>query len=123
MIYSLLFTQVTYSLVESKYQWPLHMSKCCELANYYLKFNGWNIRILALEEETSSKSYKCTVELKIKELCLKGVGNGAIDYYSPGTAQKVAHHRACENAFSQVGLLLLPEGTVTQVVALTDISS
>lgn len=117
--------QVTLSLVEPrKYQWPLHASKCWELANYYLKFNGWNVRILALEEEANSKGYKCTVELKIKEfgLCLKGVGSSAVDNYSFGTTQKFSYHRACENAFSQVGLLLLPDGKVAQVVAVKQTS-
>ena len=27
---------------------PLSFNKCCELANYYLGFNGWNSRILSV---------------------------------------------------------------------------
>ena len=110
---------------DRKNQWPLHLSKCHELANYYLHFNGWNIRILTLEEQIN-KGYRCTVELKIKyfELCVKGVGSTIGHSYSQGITMKLAFYRACENAFSQVALVLLPHGKVVNVAAIvSDICS
>ena len=67
---------------------------------------------MTLEEQTNSKGCRCTVELKIKsfELCVKGVGISIIEDYR--IIKKLAFHRACENAFSQVGLVLSPQGKV-----------
>ncbi len=77
-------------------------------------------------EEQSNSGYRCTVELKIKafEVCVKGVGLGVIEpqnHYSQvqGYTKKAAFHRACENAFSQVGIVLLPQGLVTNVAVMT----
>lgn len=103
--------KVTFSSVEPKSGWPLHISKCIQLASQYLHFDGWNTKIILLEKLEAK--YMCTVEIEIKhhQLCVIGSGYGDLLYLNQGgvegIAKKRAFHRACENAFSQLALVLV----------------
>lgn len=57
-----------------KPQWPLHVSKCIQLAGHYLGFNGWNTRIISVEK--LGPKYVCTVELEIRNHHVTVTGSG-----------------------------------------------
>ncbi|KAL3884169.1 hypothetical protein ACJMK2_030389 [Sinanodonta woodiana] len=111
----------------------LHFTRCRELANYYLGFNGWSSQIKLLYEEagqadsandTPSVKYVCVVRLDFPHQKLHTDGMGAWqesyikqDPVSRGRAvckcKKLAFQRALENSFSRVLLIILSNGKVT----------
>lgn len=75
-------------------------------------------------EEQFNSGYRCTVELQVRafKVCVKGVGvmepqNDRVQDVQ-GYVKKLAFHRACENAFSQVGIILSPQGVVANVAVI-----
>ena len=46
---------------------------------------------------------------------MKGVGQSDQQNFCDGHTQKAVFHRACENAFSHVAIILLPQGVVVNV--------
>ncbi|XP_048416265.1 RAD52 motif-containing protein 1 isoform X2 [Stegostoma tigrinum] len=79
--------------ISQENQLPLNSIKCQELANYYLGFNGWCSRIIALQNisnsggceentqelgqlERKSMKYICVMEVKLRNygMCSKGIG-------------------------------------------------
>ena len=104
---------------------PLHWSKCQELANHYLGFNGWSVAITSLEEAPTDDAsscccYRCGVCVRVGGVEAGGggehrypqedgvEGRGAVI----GRAKKAAYARACEDAFSKIALALLSNGKV-----------
>ncbi|KAM3923672.1 RAD52 motif-containing protein 1 [Leptodactylus fuscus] len=116
----------------------LYSHKCQELANYYLGFNGWSKRIIALQnisgldddsEEESEKHqtklrYLCVVEVTIPQhgVSSRGVGvaeariekpNDPLELISKsGKAQKYCEQRAVSNAFQKILLVVFDGGKV-----------
>ncbi|KAM5135707.1 RAD52 motif-containing protein 1 [Mantella aurantiaca] len=117
----------------------LYGYKCQELANYYLGFNGWSKRVLALqnisglddevEEEAASPQdgaklrYLCVVEVKIRDhgICSRGVGvaeeaikkNDPAEFISKnGKVQKYAVEKALSSAFKKMLLVVFDNGKV-----------
>lgn len=117
----------------------LHFSKCQELANYYLGFNGWSTTIKLLiednEEDSSGNDLRkvrcvCVTRIDITGHHLNSEGMGAWeetylvkDPTSKAKAicksKKLAYQRSLENAFSKVILIVLPNGKVTVEVDTT----
>lgn len=105
----------------------LHSSRCQELANYYLGFQGWSSRIASMETVPTSEGsvcYHCQVELQIA-VChgvCQGSGIGEVPHVPTGSivekvlavgaAKKVAFSQALAAAFSRVILCILPSGKV-----------
>ncbi|XP_018416338.1 PREDICTED: RAD52 motif-containing protein 1 [Nanorana parkeri] len=117
----------------------LYGYKCQELANYYLGFNGWSKRVIALqnisgldveaEEEASPQEparlrYLCVVEVTIHdgEIRSRGVGvaeeamekqNDPTEFLSKnGKVQKYAVQKALSNAFKKILLVVFDNGKV-----------
>ena len=106
----------------------LVFTKCCELASFYLGFNGWNLSVVshtceALEHQLLSQ---CKVKLTVKgspELAFYGEAEETLtlpDDMDPagrvqavGVARKLTYQRACENSFSKLVLVTLPTGKIS----------
>lgn len=65
---------------------PLYIRKCQELANYYLGFNGWSVRVVSLDDigpipETHVVRFRCVAALQVKgcEAESVGVGEGSLE--------------------------------------------
>ncbi|GCB75622.1 RAD52 motif-containing protein 1 isoform X2 [Scyliorhinus torazame] len=121
---------------------PLNSIKCQELANYYLGFNGWCSRIIALqnisgaggcEENTQELAqpegknikYICIMEVKFINYgkCCRGIGvSEEVDQDTTdplnfalklGRAQKAATQKALSDAFQKILLIVLGNGKVS----------
>ena len=60
----------------------LHISKCHEMANHYLGFNGWSTRITSMVEVPGEGvCYQCTVDLEVRgcDGVSVGVGDGKVE--------------------------------------------
>ncbi|KAL0992711.1 hypothetical protein UPYG_G00097250 [Umbra pygmaea] len=119
---------------------PLSHSKCQDLANHYLGFNGWSTRIITLKDisncddanrlspvpghlEEVTLKYGCIIEVTFPhhaQSC-RGVGvaeetmrGNAPDVVVPkrGKLQKWARDKAVVNAFEKVLLMVLGNGKV-----------
>nr|KAG5701300.1 hypothetical protein BaRGS_020662 [Batillaria attramentaria] len=112
----------------------LYVSKCQELANFYLGFNGWSSTIKRMEEDKDAVAHNpseppqirffCVVELSFPKQGVTTQGLGAWeevysrqDPSSKATAilkaRKRSHQRAMEHAFSKVLLVVLGNGKVS----------
>ncbi|NXA43004.1 RDM1 protein, partial [Eudromia elegans] len=118
---------------------PLSSSKCQELANHYLGFNGWSSRIITLQNvsgfddeneqtgETLQKQtlrYLCAVEVTIPKhgVRSRGVGLAEADVdngddplefvTATRRAQKLAAGKALSSAFQKILLVVLDNGKV-----------
>ncbi|XP_077187324.1 RAD52 motif-containing protein 1 isoform X2 [Paroedura picta] len=117
----------------------LNSSKCQELANHYLGFNGWSSRIVTLQDisgfegeendeedargSTGSQrcKYLCVRELTIPQhgICVRGLGVAEVPV-DPGegfltamrSAQKLAVLKALSEAFQKILLVVLENGKV-----------
>jgi len=65
---------------------PLYIRKCQELANYYLGFNGWSVRVVSLDDVgptlgTHMVRFRCVAVLQVKgcEVESVGVGEGRLE--------------------------------------------
>ncbi|XP_043531190.1 RAD52 motif-containing protein 1 isoform X2 [Chiloscyllium plagiosum] len=123
-------------------QLPLNSIKCQELANYYLGFNGWCSRIIALQNisnsdgceentqelvqlERKSIKYICMMEIKLINygMCCQGIGISEEfdqDVTDPlnftlkiGRAQKAATQKALSDAFQKIFIVVLGNGKVS----------
>ncbi|XP_040293744.1 RAD52 motif-containing protein 1 [Bufo bufo] len=117
----------------------LYSHKCHELANYYLGFNGWSKRIVALQnisgldddeeeesepQEQSKLRYLCVVEVTLPHYGVRsrGVGvaedsitkqNDPVEFISKsGKVQKYSEQRALSNAFQKILLVVFDSGKV-----------
>ncbi|XP_069808820.1 RAD52 motif-containing protein 1 isoform X1 [Dendropsophus ebraccatus] len=117
----------------------LYGYRCQELANYYLGFNGWCKRIIALQNITGldddpemesdpqkqgNLRYLCVVEVALPHhgVCSRGVGvaeerlekrNDPLEYISKsGRIQKYAVQKALSNAFQKILLVVFDNGKV-----------
>ncbi|NXA16794.1 RDM1 protein, partial [Sapayoa aenigma] len=117
----------------------LSSSKCQELANHYLGFNGWSSRIIMLQnvsgfdgekEEVGKASQKrslkflCALEVTLPNhgVCSRGVALGEADAGSgedplellmaTRRAQKLAVGKALSGAFQKILLVVLENGKV-----------
>ncbi|OWF49510.1 RAD52 motif-containing protein 1-like [Mizuhopecten yessoensis] len=109
----------------------LHFTKCQELANQYLGFNGWSTSVKLLEcdsevqeGEIKKLQYVCVVRLNIAQHGLSTDGLGAWEESCLTTdptsrakaickAKKLSYQRAVEDAFSRVLLIVLNNGKVS----------
>ncbi|XP_069140409.1 RAD52 motif-containing protein 1-like [Argopecten irradians] len=109
----------------------LHFTKCQELANHYIGFNGWSTSVNMLdcdseEQEGDIKKlrYVCVVTLNITDHYLNTAGLGAWQeaYLSKDPtsrakaickSKKLSYQRAVEDAFSRVLLIVLSNGKVS----------
>ncbi|XP_033756889.1 RAD52 motif-containing protein 1-like [Pecten maximus] len=109
----------------------LHFTKCQELANQYIGFNGWSTTIKLLdcdseEQEGDVKKLRfvCVVELDLTVHGLSTAGLGAWEEAcltkDPTSrakaickAKKLSYQRAVEDAFSRVLLIVLSNGKVS----------
>ena len=63
---------------------PLHISKCQELANHYLGFNSWSVRVVSIAEKNTAPSapgtvvvcFCCVAMLQVKGCEVESVGMG-----------------------------------------------
>ncbi|XP_078080578.1 RAD52 motif-containing protein 1 [Mustelus asterias] len=128
--------------VSGENQLPLNSIKCQELANYYLGFNGWCSRIIALQNisdgggceenteelvqsERKNIKYICIMEVKFINygMCSRGIGvsdefdQDATDPLNfalkLGRAQKAATQKALSDAFQKILLVVLGNGKVS----------
>ncbi|XP_040186252.1 RAD52 motif-containing protein 1 [Rana temporaria] len=117
----------------------LYGYKCKELANYYLGFNGWSQRVIAIQnitgldddpdeeggpKEQAKLRYLCVVEVIIhdREIRSRGVGvaeeaiekqNDPVEFLSKnGKVQKFAVQKALSNAFKKILLVIFDNGKV-----------
>ncbi|XP_075701881.1 RAD52 motif-containing protein 1 isoform X2 [Rhinoderma darwinii] len=117
----------------------LYSNKCQELANYYLGFNGWSNRIIALQnitgvdedpeeesepQEQAKLTYLCVVEVTLPHhgVRSRGVGvaeeniqkqNDPLEFISKtGKVQKYSEQRALSNAFQKILLVVFDSGKV-----------
>ncbi|XP_066554835.1 RAD52 motif-containing protein 1 isoform X2 [Amia ocellicauda] len=118
----------------------LHSSKCHELANFYLGFNGWSSRVVTLKDlsksdgpeqvplgeatQTVNLKYGCIVELIFTKHGVSCRGVGVAEEVFPadtdpeellmkrGMLQKSAKERAISYAFQKVLLVVLGNGKV-----------
>ncbi|KAM6399227.1 LOW QUALITY PROTEIN: RAD52 motif-containing protein 1-like [Rhynochetos jubatus] len=117
----------------------LNSSKCQELANHYLGFNGWSSRIIRLRNvsdfdgaseelgkalQRRSVKYLCAVELTLPShgVRTRGVALGEADIENgddplefataPRRAQKLAVGKALSSAFRKILLVVLEDGKV-----------
>lgn len=100
----------------------LWIAKCHQLANYYLGFNGWTVEMKKWDKQTNEKEeviYRCEAVLKVRAWGIEceGVGEetvvmeeGRSKSSAIGIAQKRSYQKACESAFSQLVLVVLPNG-------------
>ncbi|KAJ8404317.1 hypothetical protein AAFF_G00340900 [Aldrovandia affinis] len=119
---------------------PLSSSKCQELANRYLGFNGWSSKVVTLQDISSSDGagdlgtgaeaeeltlkYGCIVELTFPhhEANCRGVGVAEESFQNDpghlemcmkrGKLQKWAKDKALVDAFRKVMLILLSSGKI-----------
>ncbi|XP_048416264.1 RAD52 motif-containing protein 1 isoform X1 [Stegostoma tigrinum] len=128
--------------ISQENQLPLNSIKCQELANYYLGFNGWCSRIIALQNisnsggceentqelgqlERKSMKYICVMEVKLRNygMCSKGIGISEEfdqDITDPlnfalkvGRAQKAATQKALSDAFQKFFIVFLGNGKLS----------
>ncbi|XP_072270683.1 RAD52 motif-containing protein 1 isoform X2 [Pyxicephalus adspersus] len=117
----------------------LYGNKCQELANYYLGFNGWSKKIIALQnisglddeaddeasaQEPAKLRYLCVVEVTINdhEIRSRGVGvaeeviekqNDPAEFLSKNAkVQKYAVQKALSSAFKKILLVVFDNGKV-----------
>ncbi|XP_077990712.1 RAD52 motif-containing protein 1-like [Glandiceps talaboti] len=116
-------------------EYNLPVSKCRELANYYLGFNAYSISVTSMtldevdpDDETitdSDKTMRCTciatLQIPKYQIQTEGVGIGEGTYSNTdlstkapavSKARKVAYNRASENAFSKLVLVIVGNGKV-----------
>ncbi|CAH1254346.1 RDM1 [Branchiostoma lanceolatum] len=109
---------------------PLPYSKCLDLANHYLGMDGWTTRILSIGQDSescqhdpNSLRYICVVRIEIRgwDMSCQGVGLGekTLEPTRPQervsltrAAMKISVHRAIQNAFQKVILVVLGNGKV-----------
>ncbi|XP_067869316.1 RAD52 motif-containing protein 1 isoform X1 [Heterodontus francisci] len=123
-------------------QLPLNSNKCQELANYYLGFNGWSSRIIALQNisdtdgcdentqelvqpERKNIKYICIMEVKFINYGMSCRGFGISEAFDQdatdplnfalklGRAQKSATQKALSDAFQKILLVVLGNGKVS----------
>ncbi|XP_069642843.1 RAD52 motif-containing protein 1 isoform X2 [Haliaeetus albicilla] len=117
----------------------LNSSKCQELANHYLGFNGWSSRIITLQNvsgfdgeneelgktlQKRSVKYLCAVEVTLPNhgVCTRGVALGEADVENgedplefvtaTRRVQKLAVGKALSSAFQKILLIVLENGKV-----------
>ncbi|KFP81904.1 RAD52 motif-containing protein 1, partial [Acanthisitta chloris] len=117
----------------------LSSSKCQELANHYLGFNGWSSRIITLQNvsgldgeneelgktiQHQSVKFLCTLEVTLPNhrICTRGVALGEADVgngedpleflTAMKRAQKLAVGKALSGAFQKILLVVLENGKV-----------
>ncbi|XP_007905545.1 RAD52 motif-containing protein 1 isoform X1 [Callorhinchus milii] len=119
----------------------LNSSKCQEVANYYLGFNGWSSHIITLQNisdmedfdddaqqmttaQTKCIKYLCVMEIQFTKhmMCCRGVGlseelvqdgTDPLNYVlKVGRAQKSATQKAMSDAFQKILLVVLGNGKV-----------
>ncbi|KAM8945355.1 RAD52 motif-containing protein 1 [Pelodytes ibericus] len=116
----------------------LNSSKCQDLANYYLGFNGWSKRIIALQnisgldelddegnaQEQRKLRYLCVLEVMLPShnICSRGVGvaegdlekqNDPMEFLmNNGKFQKYAIQKALSDAFQKILLVVFESGKV-----------
>ncbi|XP_038609982.1 RAD52 motif-containing protein 1-like isoform X3 [Tachyglossus aculeatus] len=115
----------------------LSSSKCRDLANYYLGFNGWSQRVLLLqnlsgfdEQENSAAElpcsgrrlqYLCVVEVALSGYACQSRGVGMAEEHVSHRAellgkvketQKLAVQKALSNAFQKLQFVVLESGKV-----------
>ncbi|XP_053308841.1 RAD52 motif-containing protein 1 [Spea bombifrons] len=116
----------------------LNSNKCQDLANYYLGFNGWCKRIIALhnisgldeledegaEQEPKKLKYLCVLEVTLPthDICSRGVGvaeeelekqNDPMEFLmKSGKLQKYAVQKAMSDAFQKILLVVFDNGKV-----------
>lgn len=73
--------------------WPLHISKCHQLASHYLHYNGWNIRIISLED--LGIQHRCIVELEIEQHDVRVEGAGYAESKTAGACYQI--HIYCQD--------------------------
>ncbi|XP_019627112.1 PREDICTED: RAD52 motif-containing protein 1-like [Branchiostoma belcheri] len=104
---------------------PLPFSKCLDLANHFLGFDGWSSHVVSFgqdpespQHDPNSLRYICVMKIEIRgwDLSCGGVGLGekTIDPTRPeervsliGAAMKTAVNRALQNAFQKVILIVM----------------
>ena len=110
----------------------LPFSNCCDVANYYLGFNGWCISIVndQCDVGPSEVACSCAVVLAIKGISdwtLSGEAQvvtsvagstqshdgAASKLHAIGLARKLAYQYSCEKAFSKLILVTLPNGKIS----------
>ncbi|XP_072042392.1 RAD52 motif-containing protein 1-like [Amphiura filiformis] len=113
----------------------LSFNKCCELASYYLGFNGWCSKILSVQEDkddpvpnTVRFIGQVMIEVRGHSMQSEGVGLGEFTYNPQDVmsrmtaihrAKKLAYMRACQSAFGKLLLVVLPNGKVAVEVDCT----
>ncbi|CAH1775923.1 unnamed protein product, partial [Owenia fusiformis] len=120
----------------------LYITKCHELANHYLGFNGWSAEIISMKEyknddcdtegsaeslkedaSIESVSYICITKIDIRnqEVHSEGIGMWTEKYTKTELSsklvalckvKKIAFQRAMENAFSKIVLIVFGDGRV-----------
>ncbi|XP_077108817.1 RAD52 motif-containing protein 1 [Ranitomeya variabilis] len=117
----------------------LYGHKCQELANYYLGFNGWSKRMIAMQnitgldhdpeeeselQEPSKLRYLCVVQVTLPYhgVCSRGVGvaeeiidkeNDPLVFISKTEkVQKFSQEKALSNAFQKILLVVFDNGKV-----------
>ncbi|CAH2302815.1 RAD52 motif-containing 1 [Pelobates cultripes] len=116
----------------------LNSSKCQDLANFYLGFNGWSKRIIALQnisglheledecdtQEQRKVRYMCVLEVMLPgyDVCSRGVGvaeedveksNDPMEFLmKSGKLQKYAVQKALSDAFHKILLVIFESGKV-----------
>ncbi|XP_060073004.1 RAD52 motif-containing protein 1-like [Ylistrum balloti] len=109
----------------------LHFTKCQELANHYIGFNGWSTSVKLLDSDSEEQDgdlkrlrFMCVVTLDIPVHGLSTAGLGAWEEACLTTdptsrakavckAKKLSYQRAVEDAFSRVLLIVLNNGKVS----------
>ncbi|CAH2302814.1 RAD52 motif-containing 1 [Pelobates cultripes] len=113
----------------------LNSSKCQDLANFYLGFNGWSKRIIALQnisglheledecdtQEQRKVRYMCVLEVMLPgyDVCSRGVGvaeedveksNDPMEFLmKSGKLQKYAVQKALSDAFHKILLVIFAD--------------
>ena len=105
----------------------LSFAKCCDIANYYLGFNGWCVSVGSetCDVGPSEVVASCDVRVSVKgisdwtlrgeaqaviavaenEECHNGITN---QLHAVGLARKLAYQHSCEKAFSKLIIIVLP---------------
>ncbi|XP_064597650.1 RAD52 motif-containing protein 1-like isoform X2 [Liolophura sinensis] len=114
----------------------LYVTKCQQLANHYLGFNGWSCCLKSMindsdrDQVTPKVRYLCSVRIDITNHGLHsegiGVSEAFMDPENPsskgeviGRVKKLTYQNALENAFSKIILIVLASGKVTVEVNTT----
>ena len=110
----------------------LAFAKCCDVANYYLGFNGWSISVASEKCNVGPSEVValCEIRLSIKGIndwTLSGEAQTVItvpgseerhsgitnQLHAIGLARKLAYQHSCEKAFSKLIIIVLPSGKMS----------